>query len=64
MPMIRNKLKELSGTTLNTSLSPDLSIAHGATYYAGMLLTLTHDDLDTLYGAPGLEDYRPEAVLA
>lgn len=39
MPMIRNKLKELSGTTLNTSLSPDQSIAHGATYYAGMLLT-------------------------
>jgi molecular chaperone DnaK len=39
MPMIRNKMKELSGTTLNTSLSPDLSIAHGATYYAGMLLT-------------------------
>ncbi|GAB4162603.1 MAG: hypothetical protein Tsb009_39520 [Planctomycetaceae bacterium] len=39
MPMIRNKMKELSGTTLNTTLSPDLSIAHGATYYAGMLLT-------------------------
>jgi len=39
MPMVRNRLKELSGTTLNTSLSPDLSIAHGATYYAGMLLT-------------------------
>ena len=39
MPMIRNKLKQLSGQTLNTALSPDLSIAHGATYYAGMLLT-------------------------
>eukprot|EP00913_Durusdinium_trenchii_P008928 g8394.t1 len=39
MPMIRNKLKQLSGRTLNTTLSPDLSIAHGATYYAGMLLT-------------------------
>ncbi len=39
MPMIRNKLKQLSGTTLNTALSPDQSIAHGATYYAGMLLT-------------------------
>jgi len=39
MPMIRNQLKEMSGTTLNTELSPDQSIAHGATYYAGMLLT-------------------------
>lgn len=39
MPMIRNKLKQLSGRTLNTTLSPDLSIAHGATYFAGMLLT-------------------------
>ena len=39
MPMIRERLKTMSGTTLNTSLSPDLSIAHGATYYAGMLLT-------------------------
>ncbi|MEX0718331.1 MAG: Hsp70 family protein [Planctomycetaceae bacterium] len=39
MPMVRNRLKALSGTTLNTSLSPDQSIAHGATYYAGMLLS-------------------------
>ncbi|MGH7199296.1 MAG: Hsp70 family protein, partial [Planctomycetaceae bacterium] len=39
MPMIRGMLQRLSGATLNTSLSPDLSIAHGATYYAGMLLT-------------------------
>ena len=39
MPMIRRELQRISGTTLNTSLSPDLSIAHGATYYAGMLLT-------------------------
>ncbi len=39
MPMVRNALKELGGRTLNTSLSPDQSIAHGATYYAGMLLT-------------------------
>mgnify|MGYP002623375687 FL=1 len=39
MPMVRDMLKRLSGTTLNTSLSPDQSIAHGATYYAGMLLT-------------------------
>ncbi len=39
MPMVRNALKRLGGRTLNTSLSPDQSIAHGATYYAGMLLT-------------------------
>jgi molecular chaperone DnaK len=39
MPMIRKRLKEMSGRTLNMSLSPDLSIAYGASYYAGMLLT-------------------------
>lgn len=39
MPMIRKRLKELSGRTTNKALSPDHSIAHGATYYAGMLLT-------------------------
>ena len=38
MPMIRAALKKLSGRTLNSSLSPDQSIAHGAAYYAGMLL--------------------------
>ena len=41
MPMVRSMLKRLSGRTLNTSLSPDQSIAHGATYYAGMLLSNT-----------------------
>lgn len=30
----------------------------------GMVISLTHADLDKLYGAPGLLDYRPEAVLA
>ena len=39
MPMIRDMLKRISGRTINTSLSPDQSIAHGATYYAGMLLS-------------------------
>ncbi len=38
MPMVRTMLKRLSGRTLNTSLSPDQSIAHGAAYYAGMLI--------------------------
>ncbi|MDX1406340.1 MAG: gamma-glutamylcyclotransferase family protein [Woeseiaceae bacterium] len=35
----------------------------GARAY-GMLISLTHADLERLYGAPGLEDYRPEAVVA
>lgn len=38
MPMIKDSLKSLSGRTLNSTLSPDQSIAHGAAYYAGMLL--------------------------
>ena len=39
MPMIREMLQRISGTTLNASLSPDQSICHGAAYYAGMLLS-------------------------
>jgi len=35
----------------------------GARAY-GMLIALTHAELERLYGAPGLEHYRPEAVLA
>ena len=35
----------------------------GARAY-GMLYDLTHEELGKLYGAPGLEDYRPEAVEA
>ena len=35
----------------------------GARAY-GMLFALTHSELDRLYAAPGLEQYRPEAVLA
>src|SRR2546425_11457628 len=30
----------------------------------GMLIALTHRELGRLYTAPGLEQYRPEAVLA
>ena len=41
MPMIRRMLKDLSGRTINTSMSPDQSIAHGAAYYAGMLVANT-----------------------
>src|SRR5262249_10571377 len=39
MPMIDEMLRTLKGTTLSKALSPDQSIAHAATYYAGMLLT-------------------------
>lgn len=35
----------------------------GARAY-GMLFALTHSELDRLYAAPSLEQYRPEAVLA
>src|SRR5258706_8233829 len=35
----------------------------GASAY-GMLVSLTHRELAQLYGAAGLESYRPEAVLA
>jgi hypothetical protein len=35
----------------------------GARAY-GMLIALTHGELARLYDAPGLEHYRPEAVLA
>jgi hypothetical protein len=29
-----------------------------------MLISLTHAELESLYSAPGLEAYRPEAVVA
>ena len=35
----------------------------GARAY-GMLFALTHAELEQLYAAPGLEEYRPEAVFA
>ena len=40
-----------------------LAPAPGARAY-GMVFALTHDELESLYGAPGLEQYRPEAVTA
>jgi hypothetical protein len=30
----------------------------------GMLISLTHAEIECLYSAPGLEGYRPEAVVA
>lgn len=35
----------------------------GARAY-GMVISLTHAELEHLYSAPGLEGYRPEAVVA
>ena len=37
--------------------------ADGARAY-GMLIAVRHADLERLYAGPGLEHYRPEAVLA
>jgi hypothetical protein len=30
----------------------------------GMVIALTHAEFERLYSAPGLEEYRPEAVIA
>lgn len=64
MPMIRQMLKRLSGTTLNTTLSPDQSISHGAAFYAGMLLSgnsLESSSLDKTATAR-LENFRQQSV--
>lgn len=37
--------------------------APGARAY-GMVFALTHDEIEQLYSGPGLEHYRPEAILA
>ena len=37
--------------------------SRGARAY-GMLIALTHHEIERLYAGPGLEGYRPEAVLA
>jgi hypothetical protein len=49
--------------TLRIGRRATLLPAIGARAY-GMLYTVTHDELERLYTAPGLEHYRPEAVLA
>jgi len=66
MPMIRNALKAMSGRTLNTTLSPDQSIAHGATYYAGMLLSNDKFAQSILDGAANkrLAGVRQQSVTA
>ena len=39
-----------------------LVLAPGARAY-GMVMSLMHEEIDKLYANPGLEDYRPEAML-
>lgn len=48
---------------LRIGLRATLVPSPGARAY-GMLIALTHGELERLYGAPGLELYRPEAVVA
>ena len=53
----------VEGFALRIGQRATLLPAAGARAY-GMLIALTHPELERLYSAPGLEQYRPEAVLA
>jgi Gamma-glutamyl cyclotransferase, AIG2-like len=53
----------VEGYALRIGQRATLVPSAGARAY-GMLFALTHAELDRLYTAPGLEQYRPEAVLA
>jgi len=53
----------VSGFALRIGRRATLVPAPGSRAY-GMLIALAHAELDRLYGAPGLEEYRPEAVVA
>src|SRR6267142_2328202 len=53
----------VEGFALRIGQRATLVPSAGARAY-GMLFALTHSELDRLYAAPGLEQYRPEAVLA
>jgi hypothetical protein len=53
----------VDGFALRIGQRATLLPSAGARAY-GMLYALTHAELDRLYTAPGLEQYRPEAVLA
>ena len=53
----------VDGFTLKIGQRATLVPATGARSY-GMLISLTHSELQQLYAAPGLEQYLPEAVLA
>ena len=53
----------VTGFALRIGQRATLVPSPGARAY-GMLIAMTHADLERLYSAPGLEDYRPEALLA
>ena len=53
----------VDGFQLSIGQRATLLPSFGARAY-GMLYSLTHSDLDRLYSGSGLEQYRPEAVLA
>jgi len=53
----------VDGFALRIGQRATLLPSAGARAY-GMLYTVTHTDLERLYTAPGLEQYRPEAVMA
>ncbi len=53
----------VDGFALRIGRRATLWPSSGARAY-GVVYALTHDELDRLYTAPGLEAYRPEAVLA
>ena len=53
----------VDGYALRIGRRATLVPASGARAY-GMVFALTHDELGRLYSAPGLEQYRAEAILA
>ena len=53
----------VEGFALQIGRRATLLPSEGARAY-GMVYAMSHDELARLYGAPGLEDYRPEAVTA
>jgi hypothetical protein len=53
----------VDGYALRIGRRATLVPACGARAY-GIVFALTHDELARLYSAPGLEHYRPEALLA
>lgn len=53
----------VDGYALRIGQRATLVPSPGARCY-GMVFALTHDELEKLYTATGLEQYRPEAVIA
>jgi len=60
---VRPRRAFVDGYALRIGRRATLVPASGARAY-GMVLALTHDELERLYATPGLEQYRPEAVVA